>query len=215
VGVCFISRLLKSHQSGRALFCAAAILAGLLGLARTAEAAPVATLDVDWERLAEAIRDARHFFSAREARSADRTLQAQTQDGEPRSYGLSPHLSLVARDWGEAEALYGHLTVSDQVRLSRSSRMLVSRLRLLDGRFVPFIDVGLGQWRVDRDLMPVLPRDVELAAQLGFGFELRLWDRFSVALELDHTILYREQHEPQMVTAPHLWGSFIGGRAVF
>jgi hypothetical protein len=201
------------HVMGRTLACAAGLVLASISTARPAAAAPIATLDVDWERLAQAIRDTRHFLGDREARSVQAHVASDT--GEPRGFGLSPHLSLVARDWGSAEALLGHMTVSDQVRLSRSSRMVVSRVRFMDGRFAPFIDVGLGQWRVDTDLMPVLPRDTELAVQFGGGFELRLWSRFALALELDHTVLYREQHEPQMIAAPHIWGSFLGARAVF
>ncbi len=206
---------MKLNHIARALACVAVLVTVALGAPRTAEASPVATLDVDWDRLAEAVRDARHFFGDRETKSEQARARATQDAGEPRGFGLSPHLSLVARDWGGAEALFGRMTVSDQVRLSRSSRMVISRVRFLDGRFTPFIDLGLGQWRLDPDLMPVLPRDTEIAAQIGGGFELRIWSRFALALELDHTILYRAQHEPQMITAPHLWGSFVGARAVF
>jgi hypothetical protein len=205
---------LKFTHMTRAFACAVALVSVLMGASRTAEAAPIATLDVDWERLAEAVRDARHFFGERESKNEQSRARAVQDAAEPRG-GLSPHLSLVARDWGGTEALFGGMTVRDQVRLSRSSRMMISRVRFMEGRFAPFFEVGLGQWRVDTDLMPVLPRDTELAAQIGGGFELHVWSRFALALEVDHFILYREQHEPQMITAPHVWGSFIGARAVF
>jgi hypothetical protein len=130
-------------------------------------------------------------------------------------FGVSPHVSIVARDWGGAQLLLGHLTLTDQLRLSRSSRMFVSRVRLADGRFAPFAHVGIGQWRVDTDLMPVLPRDVELATQLGLGFEIAFARQAALALEGDYTILIRDQHEPQMVAAPHLLGAFLAGRAKF
>jgi hypothetical protein len=135
--------------------------------------------------------------------------------GEPKWFGLSPHVSLIARDWGGAQLLLGHLALTDQLRLSRSSRMVVTRIRLADGRFAPFAHVGVGQWRVDTDLMPVLPRDVELATQVGAGFELAFSRRAALAIEADHTILIREQHEPQMISTPYVWGTFLAARAVF
>lgn len=135
--------------------------------------------------------------------------------GEGKWFGLSPHVSLVARDWEGAQLLLGHLVLTDQLRLSRSSRMVVSRIRLADGRFAPFAHVGLGQWRVDTNLMPVLPRDVELATQVGGGFEIALSRHAALAVEADHTILMREHHEPQMVAEPYVWGAFLAARALF
>jgi hypothetical protein len=206
----------RHRRWARALACLAALVSVSIFGTRNAVAAPIATLDVDWERLAEAIRTGAGILGhGREVASAPDARAAAAQDSEEKAPGLSPHVSLVARDWGGAEALFGHVAVTDLVRLSRSSRMVISRIRFMEGRIAPFVELGLGQWRVDTDLMPVLPRDTELAAQIGAGFEVRVWKRFALALELDHTILYREQHEPQMIAAPHLWGSFVGARAVF
>jgi hypothetical protein len=65
------------------------------------------------------------------------------------------------------------------------------------------------------DLMPGLPYDRELATQLGGGLELQLARRWKLAFELDYTVLYREQHEPQMVAGPHILGTFLASRAEF
>ncbi|MDP9036149.1 MAG: porin family protein [Myxococcota bacterium] len=172
---------------------------------------------IDWSRLAAALRDGDGFFLPRESLTvgAEGKPQSASSSGELRWFGLSPHVSLVARDWGGAQLLVGHLAVTDQFRLSRSSRMVVTRVRLADGRFSPFAQIGVGQWRVDTDLMPVLPRDVELASQLGGGFEATLWQHATAALEADYTALYREGRAAQAMPGPHLWGCFLVARASF
>jgi len=129
--------------------------------------------------------------------------------------GASPHLSLVARDWSGAQLLVGHLMLTDELRLNRSCRMILSRVRFVDGRIAPFAQAGFGQWRVDTDLMPIMRADVEIAAQLGGGFELTIDEHTAFALETDYTILYREQHAPEMVSGPHPWVAFLAARAVF
>ena len=148
---------------------------------------------------------------------SDSGLFGQRRDPqlESRMFGGTPSLSLVARDWGGTQVLMGQTSVGDTLRLSRSIRMVVTRVRLSEGKVAPFASLGLGQWRVDTDLVPALPRDTELATQLGGGVELRIAPRWCVALELDYTVLYREQHEPQMVSGPHLWATVLGTRATF
>ncbi|MDP9150707.1 MAG: porin family protein [Myxococcota bacterium] len=172
---------------------------------------------IDWSKVASALRNGNAFFMPRESGTvgAEGKPQSASSSGELRWFGLSPHVSLVARDWGGAQLLVGHLAVTDQVRLSRSSRMVVTRVRLADGRLSPFAQIGVGQWRVDTDLMPVLPRDVELASQLGGGFELALWQHATAALEADYTALYREGRQAQAMPGPHLWGCFLVARASF
>jgi hypothetical protein len=93
--------------------------------------------------------------------------------------------------------------------------MVLSRVRLANGRFTPFLQVGVGQWRVDTDLVPYLPRDVEIAEQTGGGFEFALTRNAVIAVEGDYTILYREQHEPQMVADARPWVTFVAARARF
>lgn len=137
------------------------------------------------------------------------------RDLEPHWVRAWPRLSLVARDWGGTQPLLGHLSLTDQARLSHSSRMLVTRLGFADGQFVPFAQVGAGQWRIDKDLVANLPRDVEMAGQVGGGVEWTLLPTVSVAFEADYTVLYRQQHEPQMVCAPQVAATLLAARGQF
>jgi hypothetical protein len=197
-------------RRARAAASVAVVAASLF--AKSAEADDRVGISVDWGKLAEVLRVGGPMLAG-ESLLPVRERVASTP--ESRWFGASPHLSLVARDWSGAQVLFGHLCLTDQVRLSRSSRMILSRVRLAQGRIAPFAQAGLGQWRVDTDLMPVLPRDVALAGQIGGGFELAIGPSVTVALEADYTVLYREQHEPQMISGPHLWGTFFAARAQF
>jgi hypothetical protein len=173
-------------------------------------------LSIDWGKLADLLRDGPAvLFGQRWNHGRLEQTFSAPPPAEWKWFGDSPQMSLVARDWGATQLIAGRLTVTDQMRLSRSIRMVVSRVRLGDGRITPFAQLGLGQWRIDTDLLPALPRDVELAAQTGGGFELALARRARLAVEIDYTILYRETHEPQMVTAPHMLTTFLAARAVF
>jgi hypothetical protein len=175
-------------------------------------------LTVDWSKLDAVLRDGSASFLPRESANSTSFQPVPTAGDRAHPakwFGFSPQLSLVARDWSGARAIFGQLALSDQLRLSRSSRMIVSRVRLVDGRVAPFVHGGLGQWRVDTDLLPVLPRDVEVAGQFGAGVEVSFSRTAVVAVEGDHTILIRQDHEPQMVCSPHLWGSFLAARVLF
>jgi hypothetical protein len=173
-------------------------------------------LYVDWGKLEVILREGPDaFLPRRESWTAAPEPSQGAASGEQKWFGLSPHVSLVARDWSGAQLLLGHLVLTDQLRLSRSSRMVVTRFRLADGRIAPFAHVGLGQWRVDTDLMPVLPNDIELATQVGGGFEIALSRRATFAVEADDTILIRGAREPQMIAAPNVWGTFLAARATF
>lgn len=130
-------------------------------------------------------------------------------------FGAAPHVSIVARDWGDARRLAGRLSTTDVFRLSRSSRMVITRVRVGDGIIVPFAQVGLGQWRIDTDLKPGWACDTELAAQLGAGLELRIANVYSVALETDYTVLYREQYQPRDIPYPRFWGAMAAARMPF
>ncbi len=130
--------------------------------------------------------------------------------------GAAPNVSRVARDWGAARRLAGGpLALTDALRVSRSCRMVMTRMRLGEGRLVPFAQLGLGQWRVDTDFVPHLPRDVELAAQFGAGVEMRLLPGWELAAETDLTVLYREEHEAQQISVPRMWGTFLASRVQF
>ena len=109
------------------------------------------------------------------------------------------------------------MSLTDGMRLSRSSRMIMSRIRLGEQgtRVVPFAQVGLGQWRVDTELMPLTVSDTEIAAQGGAGIEIRIARQWQLAAEIDATVLYREAHEPQHVRTPRMWGTFLASRIEF
>jgi hypothetical protein len=202
---------------------AAALAAAATMLAGRADADDGVRLRVQWGKLADVIRDGGasllplnlEWPPQSEGRLGEGRLASGAPSPDVRWLGASPHVSVVARDWGSAQIVVGHLSLTDQSRLTRSSRMFITRVRIADGRLAPFAQAGLGQWRIDADLLPSLPRDVELAAQLGGGFELAVARLATLALEADYTVLYREQHEPQMVCGPHLWGAFLAGRMRF
>jgi hypothetical protein len=172
-------------------------------------------LSLDWGKLADMLHDGAPFLRQESSRSVLERGMHPASTPEAPWLVVSPHVSLVARDWSGAQLLVGHLMLTDQVRLSRSCRMLLSRVRIAAGRFAPFAQAGLGQWRVDTDLMPTMPRDVEMAGQLGGGFEFAVSRSATIALEADYTILYREQHEPQMISEPRPWVTFLAARARF
>jgi hypothetical protein len=208
---------MRRARSRRRLLAAAFSIALSLVATSTRADESSSRASIDWGRkLADLLRDgpAALFAPRWNHRRLEQTF-ATPPPGEWKWFDDSPQMSLVARDWGATQLIAGRLTVTDQMRLSRSIRMVVSRVRLGDGRITPFAQLGLGQWRIDTDLLPALPRDVELAAQAGGGFELALARRARLAVEIDYTILYRETHEPQMVTAPHVLATFLAARAVF
>ena len=169
---------------------------------------------VDWDKLGVVLHEGASSFMPHESWHADTVDPAQ--GGIPASwFGTSPRLALVARNWGGSQVLWGHLAVTDQFRLSRSSRMVVTRLSLGGGRLTPFAHVGVGQWRTDTSVVPMLPSDMELAGQLGGGFELEIAPRTVLALEADCTGLYREGHDAQAVSSGQLWSTLLAARARF
>lgn len=133
-------------------------------------------------------------------------------------FGVAPRVTLVARDWTSSTRLAGDrsMTITEQMRLSASTRMVVSRVRLSQTRFTPFVQVGLGQWRVDRNYLPLLPNTIEVASQFGAGFELRLTKRWQLAAETTATALLREGGQSN-TTVPQatLWSTFVAGRVEF
>jgi hypothetical protein len=193
-----------------------AMLVSLLAVltTRSARADSPIRLQVDWTKLEAVIREGSSAVLPREGRTTGSRLGED--DPTERWLQMSPRLSLVARDWGATHLVAGtHAIPTDLLRLDRSSRMVVSRMLLGEGRVAPFAQMGLGQWRIDTSLLPGMPQDVELAMQLATGFELRLTRTWKVALEGDYTVLYREEHEPQMITSPWLWGGILATRATF
>ena len=203
----------RRQRGGVSLFAIATVALLVVLAPRPARADGL--LEIDWGKLADVLRDGSGMPQVEGALRAPPDRPQPPAASEMKWFGLTSHVSLIARDWGSAQLLLGHLALTDQIRLSRSSRMVIGRFRLADGRITPFVQVGLGQWRVDTDLMPIYRRDVELAGQLSGGFEIALTRTAMLALETDANVLYREQHEPEMVANPHPWGTFLAARAIF
>jgi hypothetical protein len=200
----------------RPLGVTASILMCITFAATTSAADGDVRMNVDWGNLFRSGEEwLRASVEQERTESAKQESPKQPQLGTP-WFGVAPNVSLVARDWGGARRLDGgRLSLEDAVRLNRSSRMVVSRIRLGEGRVVPFGQLGLGQWRTDPDLLPLMLRDTELAAQFGGGVELHLVGTWEMACEYDLTMLYREQHEPQNIPTTRLWGSFVVSRVAF
>jgi hypothetical protein len=135
-------------------------------------------------------------------------------------FGVAPKMSLVARDWGGAKALVGgDIALTDALRTSRSYRMALARFRLSSGRLVPFAQVGLGEYRIDTDVMPTHVPDTELAALVGGGVEAHIYraQHFGLdfAAETNFTQIVRDDREPQNVRTSRMWNSLIAMRMQF
>lgn len=202
----------------RALRAPTALLAALATTTAvtTAHAEPKG---VDWERvIVELDRYARGSAEepsptgTREAHHA-----ADSEDPSPQNmgnawFGVAPRVALVARDWASSTRIAGdRLSLMDAMRLSASTRMVVGRARLSSARFTPFVQVGLGQWRVDRNYLPLTPATVEVATQLGGGFEVRLAPGWQLAAEATATTLIREGRS-DAVSQTVLWGTKMAVR---
>jgi hypothetical protein len=130
-------------------------------------------------------------------------------------FGVAPRMTLVARDWGNSFKVAGdRLSLCDAMRLSASTRMVVGRARLSNARFTPFVQAGLGQWRVDRAYLPLMPNFMDVAAQVGGGFELRMTKRWQLAAETTGTTLFRESTARE-VPQTMLWSTMLASRIEF
>lgn len=177
-----------------------------------AAADDVVRLRIDWDGLGAILRQG---TSGLLPHSEAPERYGVTASEPPAWIGVSPRVSLIARDWGVSQVLWGHLSLTDQLRLIRSSRMVVTRIGFADGRIVPFAQMGVGQWRVDTSLLPSLPSDAQPAGQLGGGFELEVMPHAVVALEGDCTMLYHEGRESMTLAVAHVWGTLLAARARF
>jgi hypothetical protein len=149
------------------------------------------------------------------AAAPERGQRANVQDTANDWLGVRPTVSLVARDWGSSFRVAGdRLALVDALRLTSSTRMVLSRVRMSDARISPFAQVGLGQWRTDPYLLPLTPSYTEIAAQAAAGVEMRLKGTWQVALETATTVLYRERGGSDM-PAPHMWSTTIASRVDF
>jgi hypothetical protein len=134
-------------------------------------------------------------------------------------FGVAPRVSFVARDWATSLRLAGdRLSVVDAMRLSRSTRMIVTRVRFGDlrvSRVTPFAQIGLGQWRTDSNIMPLTPRSTEIAGQTGGGIEIQVSRTWQLAVESSMTALYREQREDTSIPQTRFWSAMFASRLEF
>ncbi len=148
-----------------------------------------------------------------------RTSQLVVQNSGNAWFGVAPRVTLVARDWGGAFRLAGdRLSLVDAVRLSQSTRMVMSRVRMASAgsaRLVPFVQMGAGQWRTDPNLLPLTPRDTEIAAQLGTGVELTLSPAWQIACETSATMLVRDGRSDNAIPQTRMWSTSIASRLTF
>src|SRR5262245_16872337 len=149
-------------RKGRFVFSSAVV--AVLAVTNVAGADPP-RVTVDWEQfLSQGMRWAKLEAETQKEQAHPRQAQvAQPEHGTPELgtawFGVAPKVSLVARDWGTARSIAGGpITLTDALRVSRSNRMVLSRIRLGEGRIIPFAQFGLGQWRVDTDFVPHLQR---------------------------------------------------------
>lgn len=149
-----------------------------------------------------------HGGIAREgASTAERDLAKPSSMGAEQQAFIdfsAPSLSVVARDWHGSMRLMGDRTlVLDDLRATASNRMVVTRLAT-DARLSTFVQVGVGEWRIDPAMFPTARSYSEMAGQLGTGFELRISSRTRIASEVTYTALYRDLHYTSDEVAPRI-----------
>lgn len=211
--------MMSFKNLGKSLLATAAIAA------TTFAAAPAKADElVDWTKV---LREADHFMRTGSTENPQLKLQpkrpspvASTDDPSPQNmgnawFGVAPKVTLVARDWTSSTRLAGDkLGFTESMRLAASTRMVVSRVRLNNARFTPFMQIGLGQWRVDTRYAPTMDRTIEVAGQLGVGFELRISRRIQLAAELSKTTLIRYDANDQQPNNV-LWSGLVASRIQF
>lgn len=194
-----------------------ALVAVLVALSLSRPAlADTARVAVDWERLFERgdawlrgtpSQDLAPLKVAGPPESAPMPLRKANAAWRPRA-------QIVLRDWGSALKVTGEkLSMTDLVTLSRSTRMVLGRATFGDGRFVPFIQVGFGQWRVDPALSSLMPYARRMATSAGIGGEVELSSHVSAAFEVNLTTLVREGRTADDHPEAHLVTSLFALRA--
>lgn len=190
---------------------------------------------VDWHKvLVDLDKAARGFDASRARESANGSRRTETREALDRStpavagsvesaghawFGVAPRLTIVARDWRSSYWLAGdRLGVVDAMRLTESTRMVVGRFRasaLARSRIVPFIQIGVGQWRTDPKLLPLTPRSMEIASQIGAGAEVTIRRGFELACETAATMLVRESREAGDVPQTRIFSASLAARLHF
>jgi hypothetical protein len=148
-----------------------------------------------------------------DSRSAS-LIRSEPVTAPPEFVGDELHVAIVARDWQAAYNLTdGRTFLFDRMRLIRSSRMAVTRFVLGGGRFVPYAEVSMGQWRPDSDLMPWIRSDVlQAATQVALGFQVHVASRCAFAWDVEQTQIFASLEN---VPATHVVASFAALRAEF
>ena len=97
--------------------------------------------------------------------------------------------------------------------------MALARARFGNGRLVPFVQLGLGEYRIDPDLIPNHMPDTEVATLVGGGFEIHaLRERhfgLDFAAETNFTEIIRDAREPQNIPTSRMWNSLVAMRMRF
>jgi hypothetical protein len=202
-----------------AVACLAAV--AITAVPKTAHAADEAGT-ADWTKFYGAAVDVMKGKFVTEAPSSRRVAtESETRSSTPGLgqawFGVAPKMSVVARDWGEGYRLYGApMALSDELRISRSTRMVLSRVRLGSGRITPFVQLGVGQWRIDTTALPGMRYGVEVATQSGFGIEAHLARRWDLVAEYNSTYFIRDRRDAQSVdSAPRVFGAAVFSRFTF
>lgn len=158
------------------------------------------------------------------ARTSDRPVTSPSTEPYEQNqgnawFGVAPRVSFVARDWASSLRLHGdRLSLVDAMRLSQSTRMIVTRVRFGNpgvSRVTPFAQVGLGQWRTDTNIMPLTPRSTEIAGQAGGGIEIQVSRTWQIAAESSVTALYQERYEELNVPQTRFWSAMVASRFEF
>lgn len=189
----------------------------------SAARAEMPRVSIDWERL---LGELDAYARGRSERGASTSTYAATMSAQGRQtqplvlsdgsawFGVAPSVSFVARDWSSAYRLSGdRLSLVDALRLSESTRMILTRVRLSgNSRVTPFLQVGAGQWRTDSRILPLTPSDTEIAAQVGAGFELQLAPNWQVACETSATLFIRDARETNDIPDTRMWNAMVASR---
>ncbi|MCL2778512.1 MAG: hypothetical protein FWD73_10950 [Polyangiaceae bacterium] len=179
---------------------------------------------VDWGRLLiqldNYVRGGRERPNAQQGQSTplqnDRTFQPFIQTAGNAWFGVAPRVSFVARDWGTAFRIAGdRISLVDAMRLTASTRMVLTRVRLSNARVTPFLQIGAGQWRTDSNILPRTPHSTEIAAQVGGGVEMQLMASWQIACEIGGTLFIRDERDADDLPATKLWSAMIASRIVF
>jgi len=129
--------------------------------------------------------------------------------------GLKPRASILARDWSSTFPIAGGaLSLNDQFRLARATRMAIARVHVTSGQWSPYVDIGVGQWRVPTWSAARVSRYEEIAGQISIGVDIELTPSWHIGLEQSGTVLYRERGGSTLPPA-RSWNAAIASRLEF